>query len=128
KDLRDLIEAKGVQGAKDFLNEHNIKVGSIGLPVEWRSSEEQFQNGLTTLIVDAKVAAAFNCTSCCTYVLPSTDHNAAHFMALATKRLRLCAQILKEYGINLGLEFVGPHHLRTAWKNPFIWTIEETLD
>lgn len=128
KDLRDLIEAKGVQGAKDFLNEYNIKIGSIGLPVEWRSSEELFQNGLTTLIVDAKVAAEFNCTSCCTYVLPSTDYNAAHFMALATKRLRLCAQILKEYGINLGLEFVGPHHLRTAWKNPFIWTMEQTLD
>jgi sugar phosphate isomerase/epimerase len=54
--------------------------------------------------------------------------NAAHFMVLATKRLRLCAQILGAYGIRLGLEFVGPHHLRTHWKNPFIWTVEETLD
>jgi sugar phosphate isomerase/epimerase len=23
---------------------------------------------------------------------------------------------------------VGPHHLRTAWANPFIWTLQETLD
>ena len=49
-------------------------------------------------------------------------------MALATRRLRTCAQILGAYGIRLGLEFVGPHHLRTAWKHPFIWTLDETLD
>jgi sugar phosphate isomerase/epimerase len=61
-------------------------------------------------------------------VLPSTDLGAAHFMALATRRLRTCAQILGAYGIRLGLEFVGPHHLRTRWQNPFIWTVDETLD
>ena len=49
-------------------------------------------------------------------------------MALATRRLRMCAQIVGAYGVRLGLEFVGPHHLRTAWKNPFIWTLQETLD
>src|SRR5699024_8106561 len=51
-----------------------------------------------------------------------------YFMIIATKRLRLCAQILKEYGINLGLEFVGPHHLRTALENPFIWDMQEMID
>ena len=49
-------------------------------------------------------------------------------MALATTRLRACANILGAYGIRLALEFVGPHHLRTQWKNPFIWTVQETLD
>ena len=49
-------------------------------------------------------------------------------MAAATRRLRLCADILDAYGIRLGLEFVGCHHLRTQWKNPFIWSVEDTLD
>ncbi|UUZ89861.1 sugar phosphate isomerase/epimerase [Paenibacillus sp. P25] len=49
-------------------------------------------------------------------------------MALATRRLRTCAEILEAYGIRLGLEFVGPHHLRTRWANPFIWDIPSTLD
>ena len=103
-------------------------VGSFGLPVDWRSTDELFLSGLGSLVEKAKAAASLGCTRCCTYVLPSVDMNAAHFMALATKRLRLCAQILGAYGIRLGLEFVGPHHLRTHWKNPFIWTLKETLD
>lgn len=126
--LRELVKEKGLEGAKVFLNQHNIKIGSIGLSVEWRGSEEQFKNGLSILLEDAKIAEQFNCTSCCTYILPSTDENAAHFIVLATKRLRLCAQILQAFGVNLALEFVGPHHLRTAWKNPFIWTMQETLN
>src|SRR5690625_3566786 len=128
ENLRNFINDKGLERAQKFLIEKNITIGSIGLAVEWRTSYEAFKEGLTTLFQDAQTAALFGCTSCCTYVLPSTDYPVAHFMVLATKRLRLCAQILKEYGINLGLEFVGPHHLRTAWENPFIWDMQETLD
>jgi sugar phosphate isomerase/epimerase len=118
----------GVTETNDFLKQQEMIVGSFGLPVDWRSTDELFLSGLGSLVEEAKAAASLGCTRCCTYVLPSVDMNAAHFMALATKRLRLCAQILGAYGIRLGLEFVGPHHLRTHWKNPFIWTLKETLD
>jgi sugar phosphate isomerase/epimerase len=118
----------GVTQTKEYLKQKGVIIGSIGLSVDWRSTDESFRAGLTGLVVDAEAAAALGCSRCCTYVLPSVDMNAAHFMALATKRLRLCAQILGEFGIRLGLEFVGPHHLRTQWKNPFIWSMEDTLD
>jgi sugar phosphate isomerase/epimerase len=96
--------------------------------VEWRGSDEEFRASLSGLAEAAATARAVGCLSCCTYILPSTDHKPAAFMAQATYRLRACARILGVYGIRLGLEFVGPHHLRTAWKFPFIWTMEETLD
>ncbi|WP_424768995.1 sugar phosphate isomerase/epimerase family protein [Paenibacillus sp. sgz302251] len=127
-DAASLIERHGVDQARELLASNNVVLGSIGLPVEWRTTEEAFLQGVEKLAVHAAAAAALGCTSCCTYVLPSTDLKAAHFMALATRRLRTCAQILGAYGIRLGLEFVGPHHLRTRWQNPFIWTLEETLD
>ncbi|OCT14574.1 xylose isomerase [Paenibacillus pectinilyticus] len=127
-DALSLVEAHTVAGARELLEKNGLVVGSIGLPVEWRTTEEAFREGLPKLAQAAEAAAALGCTSCCTYVLPSTDFGAAHFMALATRRLRTCAQILGAYGIRLGLEFVGPHHLRTRWQNPFIWTIDETLD
>jgi sugar phosphate isomerase/epimerase len=127
-DALSLVEAHTVAGACELLEKNGLVVGSIGLPVEWRSTEEAFREGLPKLAQAAEAAAALGCTSCCTYVLPSTDLGAAHFMALATRRLRTCAQILGAYGIRLGLEFVGPHHLRTRWQNPFIWTVDETLD
>lgn len=127
-DALGLVESHSIDGARELLSKHGLVIGSIGLPVEWRTTEEAFLAGLPKLTQAAAAAAALGCKSCCTYVLPSTDLNAAHFMALATRRLRTCAQILGAYGIRLGLEFVGPHHLRTRWKHPFIWTLDETLD
>ncbi|SDW90306.1 sugar phosphate isomerase/epimerase [Paenibacillus sp. CF384] len=125
---KGLIERNGLEGAKALLAKHEVAIGSIGLSVEWRDSEEKFREGLSKLAEEAAAAAALGCTRCCTYVLPATNFKAAHFTVLATRRLRTCAQILGAYGISLGLEFVGPHHLRSAWTNPFLWTLEETLD
>ncbi|WP_238651840.1 sugar phosphate isomerase/epimerase family protein [Paenibacillus piscarius] len=127
-DARGLIQRLGIDGARAMLQQHGIVIGAIGLPVEWRADEDRFRAGLTGLTEAAAAARSLGCTRCCTYILPSTDAKPAHFLAVATRRLRVCAQILGAYGIRLGLEFVGPHHLRTAWKYPFIWTMEETLD
>ncbi|WNQ12618.1 sugar phosphate isomerase/epimerase family protein [Paenibacillus aurantius] len=127
-ELRKFIGERGLEGALAFLQEHNVRIGSIGLPVEWRQDEARFRSDLTKLAADAEAAAQLGCTACCTYVLPSTDHDAVRFMAVATRRLRQVAQVLGVYGLRLGLEHVGPHHLRTAWKNPFIWDQDSFLD
>ena len=127
-DAAAFVARHGVQGAREILARHGVSLGSVGLPVEWRASEEQFLQGLEKLRTTAEAAAALGGTRCCTYILPSTDLPAAGFMATAVRRLRLCANILGAYGIRLGLEYVGPHHLRTRWANPFIWTQADTLE
>ncbi len=124
----ELIQQYGNEGALQLLKEHSISIGSFGLEVDWRSTEINFQEGLKPLVEMAEAAAALNCSACCTYILPSTDLPAAPFMIAATRRLRLCADILAAYGISLGLEFVGSHHLRTQWANPFVWKMEDTLE
>ncbi|MNI06825.1 Inosose isomerase [compost metagenome] len=128
EELAGFIAKHGLDNAQAYLQHHQVIIGSTYLSPQWRTTEEEFRSGLIQLAKDAQAAAALGCTACCTYVLPATDHNAAHFMALATRRLRTCAQILGAYGIRLGLEFVGPHHLRTAWAHPFIWDLPSTLD
>lgn len=127
-ELEEWMAAAGVEQVKERLEEQRVQIGAIGLSPDWRQDEQRFREGLSRLVKDAEAAARLGVTSCCTYVLPSTDYPAAHFMALATRRLRTCAEILEAYGIRLGLEFVGPHHLRTRWANPFIWDIPSTLD
>lgn len=124
----ELTEQYGVEGAANLLARHDVIIGSFGLEVDWRGSEELFRSGLPKLVQMAEAAATLSCTSCCTYILPATDLPAAPFMIAATRRLRLCAEILGAYGITLGLEFVGPHHLRTQWANPTIWTMQHTLE
>lgn len=122
------VDNLGLESARELLDHHAIRIGSFGLPVEWRKTEDEFRQSLGQLTKLAIAASALGCRSCCTYILPSTDMNPAHFMIHATRRLRICAQILGAYDIRLGLEFVGPHHLRTRWKYPFIWELQDTLD
>ncbi|MCZ8517495.1 sugar phosphate isomerase/epimerase [Paenibacillus filicis] len=127
-ELEAWISAAGAERVNERLREQGVQIGSIGLSAEWRHNEEKFREGLHRLVKDAEAASQLGVTRCCTYVLPSTDYPAARFMAVATRRLRTCAEILEAYGIRFGLEFVGPHHLRTRWANPFIWDIPTTLD
>lgn len=124
----ELIQELGKDKALELLDSTGIIIGSFNLEVDWRSTEENFRAGLEQLVRVAEAAAALNCKACCTYILPSTDLPAAPFMIAATRRLRLIADILGAYGISLGLEFVGSQHLRTQWANPFIWTMEDTLE
>lgn len=127
-DVRGLVERSSAEKVKELQEQNGLVIGNFGFGVEWRTSEEKFREGLSKLAQTAAAAQAVGAKNCCTYILPSTDQKAAHFMALATRRLRTCAQILDAFGLRLGLEFVGPHHLRTKWANPFIWTVDETLD
>lgn len=127
-DAKQFIENYGLPDAKAILEENKIVVGAIALPVEWRKSNEEFQSDIVNLVSSAKAAFDLGCTRCCTYILPSTDLKPASFMSTVIKRLRACAEILDVYGIRLGLEYVGPHHLRKLGKYPFIWTQNETLE
>ncbi|TDF91233.1 sugar phosphate isomerase/epimerase family protein [Paenibacillus piri] len=128
QELEEWIASQGASAVRAFLQEHGVQIATIGLSAQWRTTEEEFVSGLGRLIQDAEAAAAAGCTVCSTYVLPSTDHDAATFTVQATRRLRTCAQLLAPYGIRLAIEFVGPHHLRTRWKHPFIWGLQETVD
>lgn len=122
-----LIADHGLEGTRQLLEDHHVIVGSIGLAVEWRQTDAIFREQLTSLAVTAYHASLLGCKSCCTYILPATDELPATYMAQSIVRLRQIASILDAYGIRLGLEFVGPHHLRTAWKHPFIHTVADTL-
>jgi sugar phosphate isomerase/epimerase len=128
KALRGLIEEHGASAANEYLQELGVRIGAIGLSAQWRNDDGKFRDGLAQLVDDAKAAHQAGCQVCTTFILPSTDQEAAPFMAAATRRVRLAAQILDAYGIRLALEFVGPHHLRTKWNNPFIWTVDQTLE
>lgn len=126
--LRELIEEKGMEESKKFLKEQHVKIGAIQFPVDWRNSDELFYNDLPTLLEDAKLAKAFGCKTFNTFFMPSTDQNPVQHLITLTNRIRVCAQMIKGYGCNIALEFVGPYHMRKLFKNEFIWDLPTTLD
>ncbi|WP_042167585.1 sugar phosphate isomerase/epimerase family protein [Paenibacillus gorillae] len=126
-DAAGLIESEGLDGARELLQHYGIAMGAIDLGLDWRNGEEDFRAGLEQLERRAKAAALLGGDTCTTYILPSTDHSPALLAVQAVNRLRQCADIIGEHGLKLALEFVGPHHWRTAFRYPFIHTMEDTL-
>jgi sugar phosphate isomerase/epimerase len=115
-----VVEALGV---------HRLKCGTFGLPVEFRKDDALFQRDVETLREHASFAAACGCTRTATWIMPGHDEldHAANLRRHA-QRLGICADILGEHGIRLGLEFVGPLTLQKRFKYPFLRTIDGLLE
>ncbi len=43
--LEQWIAGKGLSACREFLKEHRVVIGAIGLPLEWRNDEESFVKG-----------------------------------------------------------------------------------
>lgn len=129
----------GGMALKDALGDRNIVPVIFGLApemglegVEWRKDEESFRQAMKILPEIARFAEALGITRCYTYLPPAVDTNPDRFTNLLTRRLREIACLLNQYGIRVGLEWLGPHHLRAEGINPFgahpfIFTLEQTL-
>jgi sugar phosphate isomerase/epimerase len=111
---------------RELFLERKLQVGSFGLPVDVYADESTFQADLEKLRDRASLAMSLGAKSCCTWLWPSIDELPVPYAARLAKRFRAIATVLSAYGIRLGLEFVGPHHLRNK-TYPFVYTMQDTL-
>ncbi|HEY3343255.1 MAG TPA: sugar phosphate isomerase/epimerase family protein [Anaerolineae bacterium] len=125
--LGKLAREKSVQAAQDWLSGTGLRIGSYGLSVAWRDwdSDVTYAESLPRFIEETKLAAALGCTRCVTWVMPRSDTlTYQRNFAQMVQRLTPVAEILKAYGIWLGLEYVGPRTLRLGHKYDFIHTMD----
>ena len=100
-----------------------------GLPVEFRTSDDAFQNSIKGLPDFAKALNRAGATRVGTWITPG--HNTLTYLTnfrQHARRLRETAKILGDHGLRLGLEYVGP---KTSWSTgrfPFIHTMAEMKD
>ncbi len=125
--LRELIAARSLGGAKEFLAGHGVAPACWGLTVEWRGSAETFAEGLAELPALAEAARSLDCPRCCTWIIPSIDTDVAEFRKMAVARLGECAKVLGDHGCRLGLEWVGPKTSRTA-PHDFVYRMDQLLE
>ncbi|WP_099361202.1 sugar phosphate isomerase/epimerase family protein [Fredinandcohnia onubensis] len=126
-ELREFVETQGLRQAQEYLKEKNVIIGALQLPVEWRMDDARFKEGLKELVETAELASKFDCKTFFTYFMPSTDREIAPYLLELSKRIQLMGRLIREYDMNLALEYVGPHHLRHKWKNVFIYDAKTTL-
>jgi sugar phosphate isomerase/epimerase len=126
--VADLIAGIGADAVKKLFSNAGVRPAGWGLPVDWRSSDANWQRDLEKLPRAASAAQALGTDRCFTWVMPcSNERELEENWKFHVQRFKPIAQIFAEHGQRLGLEFIGPKTLRESQKYPFIWTMTDML-
>ncbi len=105
------------------MKEKGVRYGSASLPVEFRRDEDRFKRELALLPKRASVLKQLGVKRIATWISPG--HRQLTYLQnfeQLKRRFREVAKVLKDNGIQLGLEFVGPRTSRARSRFPFICT------
>jgi sugar phosphate isomerase/epimerase len=118
----------GVSEALDLMGKYGLIISNFGLPVTYRT-RDQFNETFPKLEKVARFARRLGISRCLTWMGSSSDEfEFAENFKRHTEMMRLCAQVLKDYDISFGIEFLGPKPGWTRGKYPFIHTLTGMLE
>ncbi len=120
--------ADGVEGTRKFLEELRLRPAYVNLPVEFRKDDAVFRSTLAKLEDAAPFAAAIGCPRMMTWIMSSSEQPKDELRRVYKRRFTECANILARSHCRLGLEFLGPLHIRKQFPNEFIWKMNEMLE
>lgn len=98
-----------------------VRYGAAGLPADFRGDDDRFRKDLEQLPRRAALLRRLGVTRAATWITPGhPELPFAENFERHRKRLGECARVLKDHGLRLGLEFVGPKTSRARARHPFI--------
>jgi len=126
--MLDSAMKAGATGTKELLTQLKVRPASIPFPVEFRKDDDTFVASVRQLRTAAPFSAAIGCPRMITYINPSNDAPYREVYPIYKRRFTESAKILADSNVRLGLEFLGPLHLRKAKPNEFIWRMNDMLE
>jgi len=118
---------QGLPATRALFTELKIRPAASVLPVEFRKDDSIFRQDLDKLAEAAAFSAAIDCPRMFTYLMPSSETPKNELRVLYLKRFRAVSDVLARSHVRLGLEFLGPLHLRKMYPNEFIWRMNDML-
>ena len=125
--LAKAMEA-GLEATRALLAETRLKPAILGLPVEFKKDDAEFQRGMPKLGEAAQFAGAIGCPRMSTWLLPSSPMPKAEIRKIYVDRLRAICEVLAKSHVRLAIEYVSPVHLRKLHPNEFIYRMDEMLE
>jgi len=126
-DIREasaLMDARGAESVRSLFDDAGVAPGTWGLPVAWNGPEDAFRRDLAELPRLAESARDLGCTGTSTWCPPASDErDFEENLAWHVARFRPIAEVLREQGCRLGIEFIGPKTMRVGRAFPFIHTL-----
>jgi sugar phosphate isomerase/epimerase len=111
---------------REDLKTKKLVWGAASLSVDFRGTISSFQDGLRGLPDDAKALKRGGVSRMGTWISPG--HNSLTYLSnfkQHASRLREIGKALREHGVRLGLEYVGPKTSWSATRYPFVHTMAE---
>lgn len=126
----DEVTACGVEKVKALLQQYGMEITCFNVPFHpVQVSEEEFASRMEALPAQAKAMSQVGCSRSIIWIIPGSDTLPyEENYALHVRRLSQVARVYGEYGIRLGLEFIGPYTARKNSKYPFLYTAEKMLE
>ena len=114
--------------ALDLMGQYGVIISDFGLPVQI-TSKDGFDQSFPSLELAARAAAQLGIHRCCTWMLSfSNDFGYEENFKRHTDMFRRIAEVLKEYDILFGVEFLGPKTILNSGKYQFIHTLEQLME
>jgi sugar phosphate isomerase/epimerase len=124
----DAAMKAGAAASHTLLEQLHLRPAVLGFPVEYRKDDATFQHDLERLDDAGQFAKAIQCPRMVTWITSSSETPKRELRALYKKRFSAAAAILAKHDVRLGLEFLGPLHIRTRFPHEFIWRMNEMLE
>jgi sugar phosphate isomerase/epimerase len=119
---------EGLHATRGLLDQLKLTPAVAGFPVEFRKDDATFRRDLDKLEEAGQFVAAIGCPRMNTYVMPSSERPKTEQRKIYKERFHVAADILARSHVRLGLEFLGPLHLRKMFPYEFIWRMDEMLE
>jgi sugar phosphate isomerase/epimerase len=116
--------------AAHMLADAGLRPGLFWLPCDVSSADDAaFLRGMAALRTMLPCVQAAGGTRTYNHIWPGSDLRPyAENFHWHVARLRPLTELLGEYGVTLGLEFIGPQTLRDRFRHPFVHTLAEVLE
>ena len=112
-----------------LLKSEGLVWGAGGLSVEFRRDDAKFEADMKELPAICAAYKACGVTRIGTWLMPTHDERTYQTnFKLHSDRLRAAAKVLRDHGLSLGLEYVGPKTLWTSKRYSFVHTLAETKE
>ncbi len=123
------LRRDGVEKHVEALNKAGLQWAAAALPVNFKSDEDSFKEGLKDLPRVADTLKAAGVTRVGTWLRPSSnDMSYTQNLKLKARRLKAMAEILADRGQRLGLEYVGTRRNWTGLRYSFVHTMAGAKD
>ena len=120
-DFAQRAKAQGLDQSIRFITSAKLRIGSVDLPVRWRSDDATYQADLAELDQVASYAAKAKVYACKTIVFPESDRLPYHEnFEQHRKRLAEIAELLGKHNIRLAVGFHAAAARREGKQFQFI--------